>query len=374
MGYLSCRGHSAVSTSDSGNTQKKKKKTRGCGGEARSLRHFGYEELESATLGFSHKALLGKGSHGCVYKGVLDNGKLPVAVKVSTPSGIQEEYSGTGGSNGNGNTCSTPGENEIEILSRLRSPRFVNLLGFSALDEEKRVLIVVEYMANGTLFDQLHARPRPPGWARRIRFALHTAKAIAALHASEPPVIHRDIKSSNVLVDERWNARLGDFGLALRGNVEDVRLKSTPPAGTLGYLDPGYVSPENLSTKSDVFSYGILLLEIISGRNAIDVNYSPPSLVDWALPLIKRDEFDLIFDPRIGPPKDPWVGRQLAVLAARCVGSGVEERPSMGAVVHHLKVVRKRVPVPIWDEMANRVRNRKVSSVQYGVDCCERND
>ncbi|XP_068638764.1 serine/threonine-protein kinase-like protein At1g28390 [Aristolochia californica] len=367
MGYLSCRNQSAVSTCDSRSTQKTKKTTRnGVGG---GLRHFGYEELESATSGFSHKALLGKGSHGCVYKGLLDNGKLVVAVKVSTPSGILDEYSVIGGTNGN--YCSSPGENEIEVLSRLRSPRFVNLLGFS-LDEKR--LIVVEFMANGNLYDQLHTRPRPHGWARRVRFALQTARAVEMLHASDPPVIHRDIKSSNVLIDEHWNARLGDFGLALRGHVEDVRLKSTPPAGTLGYLDPGYVTPENLSTKSDVFSYGILLLEIISGRNAIDVNYSPSSLVDWALPLIRRADFDVIFDPRIGPPKDLWVGRQLAVLAARCVGSGVDERPTMGEVVNHLKVVRKRVPMPIWNEMAHRVRNRKVSSVQYGVDCCERID
>ncbi|BBG95826.1 Protein kinase superfamily protein [Prunus dulcis] len=160
-------------------------------------------------------------------------------------------------------------------------------------------------MPNGSLYDLLHLNSRPPGWTRRIRFGLHVAKAVQGLHSSSPPVIHRDIKSSNVLIDKDWNARLGDLGLALRGHVEDVRIKCTPPAGTLGYLDPGYLSPGDLSAKSDVFSFGILLLEILSGRNAIDVNYSPPSVVDWAVPIIKRGDFAGICDQRIGPPADP---------------------------------------------------------------------
>lgn len=414
MGYFSCKTESAAATCDSFNfkkqvRKKKKKKTeaRANGKENSSgYRLFTYEELESATNGFSSKSLLGKGSHGSVYKAVLDNGKLIAAVKKPTASSSSSEENNKSNCNSSNNSISnnnnSPGENEIEILSRIRNAGFVNLLGFS-LDSNERKLIVVEFMPNGTLYDQLHCSPRVPSWGKRIRFALQTAKAVEALHSSNPPVIHRDIKSSNILVDEKWKARLGDFGLALRGHVEDVRMRSTPPAGTLGYLDPGYITPGNLSAKSDVFSFGILLLEIISGRNAIDMNYSPPSVVDWALPPIRRGEFDGLYDPRIGPPKDPFVRQQLAVLAARCVRSTAEKRPSMGEVVDCLRIANKRVCLPIWNNLTNQMkklapvdretdtnsifyesmeeiatgsrqtsrnssRRRKVSNVQYGVD------
>lgn len=185
------------------------------------------------------------------------------------------------------------------------------------------------------------------------------AKAVLGLHSSNPPVIHRDIKSSNVLIDGDWKARLGDLGLALRGHVEDVRVRCTPPAGTLGYLDPGYLAPGDLTAKSDVFSFGILLLEIVSGRNAIDVNYSPPSVIDWALPLIKHGEYAALCDQRIGPPADPAVIRQLAVLAARCVRSTAEKRPSMAEVVECLIGVSKRVHAPIWYGLRRRVEREE---------------
>ncbi|XP_010266446.1 PREDICTED: serine/threonine-protein kinase-like protein At3g51990 [Nelumbo nucifera] len=387
MGYLSCKAESSIITCDPYNWDRKKRSKKRYNKPIK-IRRFSYAELESATGGFSPAYFLGKGSHGSVYKAVLDDGKLVVAVKKTTTlAGATLHDDNVNNINNN------PADNEIEVLSRIRSPRLVNLIGFSVGAEEKK-LIVVEFMENGSLYDLLHSSPRPPGWAKRIRFALQTAKAVDTLHSSNPPVIHRDIKSSNVLVDGHWNARLGDYGLALRGHVEDVRIRCTPPAGTLGYLDPGYVAPENLSTKSDVFSFGILLLEIISGRNAIDVNYSPPSVVDWALPLIKQFEFTPLFDPRIGPPGDPSVMRQLAVLAARCVGKTAEKRPSMVEVVDSLRTISKKVPSAVWNHLRRRVRkpspvigreeeitvktskpgsrtsslrNRKVSSVQVGV-------
>lgn len=222
-------------------------------------------------------------------------------------------------------------------------------------------------MPNGSLFDLLHGSTRIPGWTRRVRFALQIAKAVHFLHSSNPPVIHRDIKSSNVLIDGNHNARLSDFGLALRGHAEDVRAKCTPPAGTLGYLDPGYLAPGDLSPKSDVFSFGILLLEIISGRNAIDVNYSPPSVVDWAVPVIKSGEYTDIFDSRISPPEDDVIIRQLAVLAAWCVKPSPAKRPTMAEVVESLKSVYKRLKLPIWNQIGRRVDCVRESTrvVQY---------
>ncbi|KAL4203621.1 hypothetical protein AMTRI_Chr01g128890 [Amborella trichopoda] len=325
MGYLSCRADSSVVTCDSYKKEKKKKKPL-------KIQQFHYKDLEIATNGFSPDTLLGKGSHGCVYKGILHGGKL-VAIKRAS-SGLRTLHD------------DTALENEIEILSKIQNPRLVNLLGFSH-DSNQRIL-VVEFMCNGTLHDVLHRRARSPNWARRVRLALQTAKALETLHSSNPPVIHRDVKSSNVLIDSNWNARLGDFGLALRGHVEDIRLKSTPPAGTIGYLDPGYLTPENLSTKNDVFSFGILLLEIISGRNAIDVNHSPPSIVDWAIPLIRKGKLISLYDPRIGPLPDLSARKQFALIAARCVRSCRERRPSMREVVEGLKLVSKSIPFPVW--------------------------
>ncbi|XWS23955.1 hypothetical protein CRYUN_Cryun28dG0060100 [Craigia yunnanensis] len=343
MGYLFCNAESAVAVCDPYNwdyyckksKQNKPRKTK----NNVEIRLFCYTDLLSATNDFSSDSFLGKGSHGSVYRAVLDNGNLIAAVKKTTTN------------------CNIPADNEIEILSRVYHPRLVNLIGYCSDTLCKNKLIVVEYMPNGSLYDLLHSSSRPPGWSRRVRFALQVAKAVQALHSANPPVIHRDIKSSNVLIDQIWNARLGDFGLALRGYLEDVLVKCTPPAGTLGYLDPGYLAPDDVSTKSDVFSYGILLLEIISGRHAIDLNYSPPSVVDWAVPLIKGGDFAAISDGRIGQPVDKELIRSLAVLAAMCVRSTAEKRPGMAEVVECLTVVRKRFHAePVWCNLRRRVK------------------
>ncbi|KAK4382957.1 Serine/threonine-protein kinase-like protein [Sesamum angolense] len=299
MGYLSCKAESTIATAlshaststPSSNKFHRRSDKRKEKENPVKIQEFNYEDLEVATENFSDAQLLGRGSHGLVYKGVLQGGRL---VAIKKPSRAAQRLS----------ISANPSEfeNEIDILSKLQSPRLVNLVGFTKNDSQDR-LLVVEFMSNGTLYDVLHSNPRPPTWGRRIKLALQIAKAIETLHSLSPPVIHRDIKSANVLIDSNFNARLGDFGLALRC-VDDEKLRSTPPAGTMGYLDPCYVTPDNLSTKTDVFSFGILLLEIVSGRKAIDMAHSPPSVVDWAIPLIRRGKFLSIYDPRVVPPKE----------------------------------------------------------------------
>ncbi|KAH7570606.1 hypothetical protein JRO89_XS05G0143500 [Xanthoceras sorbifolium] len=337
MGYLSCKAESAISVistaSSVGSHQTQSSKTNQKQEKPIKIQQFYYSDLEAATNGFSDQKLLGKGSHGCVYKAVL-RGRQVAVKKPSKNQEIGQEV-----------------DNEIEILSKIRSPRLVNLLGFS--NDSKDRLLVVEFMSNGTLYDVLHSNNRPLNWGRRIRLALQIAKAVEILHSEKPPIIHRDIKSANVLIDRNFNARLGDFGLALRCGVDNYRLRSTPPAGTMGYLDPCYVTPDNLSTKTDVFSFGILLLEIISGRKAIDVGFSPPSIVDWAAPLIKKGKIVAVFDPRIAPPKDPIVRKQLAVIAARCVRSCRERRPTMKEIVEWLTGLSKLVPLHSWNGFNN---------------------
>uniref|UniRef100_A0A0D9WG16 Protein kinase domain-containing protein n=1 Tax=Leersia perrieri TaxID=77586 RepID=A0A0D9WG16_9ORYZ len=360
MGYLSCRADSSVVTCRSitaisplplsrrpSSSSRRRALPAAAGKEGESaavpIERFAYDELEAATSHFADAALLGRGSHGAVYKAVLASGR---AVAVKRPSPRRPEV-----------------DNEIRILSSVRGPRLVNLLGFSdsasASDQQqpRPRLLVVEYMPNGTLYELLHSNPRPPGWPRRIRLALQTARALRALHDADPPVIHRDVKSANVLLDANLDARLGDFGLALRVPKrlpgEAATNAATPaPAGTLGYLDPGYVTPESLSTKTDVFSFGILLLEIMSGRKAIDVQHSPPSVVEWAVPLLRKGKVASLFDPRVAPPRDPVTRRDLAALAASCVRSCRERRPSMADIVERLVVISKAVSAKVWNGLA----------------------
>ncbi|KAM0874084.1 hypothetical protein ACQ4PT_037655 [Festuca glaucescens] len=349
MGYLSCRADSSAATCRSITAISPLPIiSRRSGARAAALSPppeiecFSYDDLDAATSHFADAALLGRGSHGAVYKAVLPSGR---AVAVKRPSPRRAEV-----------------DNEIRILSSLRGPRLVNLLGYSDPGPDdpraRPRLLVVEYMPNGTLYDLLHSSPsagaaarRPPGWPRRVRLALQTARALRALHDAEPAVIHRDVKSANVLLDANLDAHLGDFGLALR--VPKGGNAATPaPAGTLGYLDPAYVTPESLSTKTDVFSFGILLLEIMSGRKAIDVQYSPPSVVEWAVPLLRKGKVVALFDPRVAPPRDPVTRRDLAVLAASCVRSNRERRPSMSDIVDRLSVLSKSVSAKVWNGMA----------------------
>lgn len=366
MGYLSCNAESAIATCDSygfSGNKKKKNSISNPQNKQFKIRDFCFADLQAATNGFSQTNFLGKGSHGSVYRAVLDGGDLIAAVKRTTNHHPPENNNTIGAAQ-----CTTsiasPAENEIETLSRVRSPRLVNLLGFGSDPVDGRKLIVVEYMPNGSLYDLLHKNEtKPPGLARRVKIAVQVAKAVHHLHSSNPPVIHRDIKSSNVLFDGKWNARLGDFGLALRGHVEDVKIQCTPPAGTLGYLDPCYLAPGDLSAKSDVFSFGILLLEILSGRNAIDLKYSPPSVVDWAAPLIRSGEYAEIFDPNIEMSSDDSAVRQLAVLAARCVKSTAEKRPEMAEVVQCLVAAGKRITSLVWGR--RRVKRTPPPSIKY---------
>ncbi|CAH8253781.1 unnamed protein product [Arabidopsis lyrata] len=356
MGYLSCNGESAVAICDPYNWNPRRKSKP----EKRrppKLRIFNYDELAVATNGFSAGNFLGKGSHGRVYKAVLDDGKLLAAVKRTTITPA-----------GNYNNNVSQVDNEIEILTRVRHRWMVNLIGYCVDHRRKTKLLVVEYMPNGTLHDQLHSRSSlPVSWNRRIKHALQIAIAVHALHTAETPVIHRDIKSCNILIDGNGNARLADFGLALIGNVDDERLKCTPPAGTLGYLDPSYLAPADLTAKSDVFSFGILLLEIISGREAIDLNYSPSCIVDWAVPLIKRGEFAAICDLKIKNRPYSAVIRKLVMMAARCVRSTAKKRPDMLEVVECLKTVRKLSQAsPAWNRLRRRSEER--SENVFGVE------
>jgi serine/threonine protein kinase len=177
-------------------------------------------------------------------------------------------------------------------------------------------------------------------WIRRVTIAVQAARGIEYLHGYAcPPVIHRDIKSSNILIDEEHNARVSDFGLSLLGPVDSNSPLAELPAGTLGYLDPEYYRLHYLTTKSDVYSFGVLLLEILSGRKAIDMmQYEEGNnIVEWAVPLIKSGDIAAILDPILKPPREIDALKKIANVACKCVRMRGKERPSMDKVTTSLE-------------------------------------
>ncbi|KAI3497501.1 hypothetical protein L1887_40159 [Cichorium endivia] len=297
----------------------------------RAMKEFKHEELEEATHNYSRSHLIGKGSHGCIYKATLKNGQM---VAIKRPSLGLCKLKDT-----------SKIENEAHILSSFTPNRFlVNLLGTSH-DSAGHTVLIMEHMPGGMLHDLLHGGSSPPSWCKRATMAIQIARAVRFLHNSKPVVVHRDIKSENILFDSRSNARLADFGLAIYINslsqVDSVSL----PAGTIGYLDPCYTTPCKLSTKNDVFSFGVVLLEIISGTKAIDVSRAPASIVEWSRGLIGKNQIMEICDKRVTMPRHMEERiRNMLVLAIRCVSSDEKSRPSMTKIVKGLE----RFRIPIW--------------------------
>ncbi|KAG4125966.1 hypothetical protein ERO13_D10G129201v2 [Gossypium hirsutum] len=287
---------------------------------------FNYEELERATGGFKEESVVGKGSFSCVYKGVLKDGTV-VAVKKAIMSSDKQKNS-------------KEFHTELDLLSRLNHAHLLNLLGYCEEGGER--LLVYEFMAHGSLHQHLHGKNKALkeqlDWVRRVTIAVQAARGIEYLHGYAcPPVIHRDIKSSNILIDEEHNARVADFGLSLLGPADSSCPLAELPAGTLGYLDPEYYRLHYLTTKSDVYSFGVLLLEILSGRKAIDMQYEEGNIVEWAVPLIKSGDISAVLDPVLKPPADIEALKRIANVASKCVRMRGKERPSMDKVTTALE-------------------------------------
>ncbi|OVA04584.1 Protein kinase domain [Macleaya cordata] len=288
---------------------------------------FTYEELERATGGFKEESQVGKGSFSCVFKGILRDGTV-VAVKRAIMSADLQKNS-------------KEFHTELDLLSRLNHAHLLNLLGYC--EEGRERLLVYEFMAHGSLHQHLHGKnpslKEQLDWIKRVTIAVQAARGIEYLHGYAcPPVIHRDIKSSNILIDEEHNARVADFGLSLLGPSDSSSPLAEPPAGTLGYLDPEYYRLHYLTTKSDVYSFGVLLLEILSGRKAIEKQYEDDrNIVEWAVPLIKNGDISTILDPVLKPPPDLEALTRIANVACKCVRMRGKERPSMDKVTTALE-------------------------------------
>ncbi|CAN1237703.1 Serine/threonine-protein kinase PBL27 [Linum grandiflorum] len=284
---------------------------------------FTFRELAAATKNFRADCLLGEGGFGRVYKGRLDSTDQVVAIKQLDRNGLQ----------GNREFLV-----EVLMLSLLHHPNLVNLIGYCA-DGDQR-LLVYEYMPLGSLEDHLHDLPldkRPLDWNTRMKIAAGAAKGLEHLHdKARPPVIYRDLKCSNILLDEGFEPKLSDFGLAKLGPVGDKTHVSTRVMGTYGYCAPEYAMTGQLTLKSDVYSFGVVLLEMITGRKAIDNSRAAGerNLVAWARPLFKdRRKFGQMADPLLQGHYPVRGLYQALAVAAMCVQEQPNMRPLIADVV-----------------------------------------
>ncbi|XP_020997010.1 LEAF RUST 10 DISEASE-RESISTANCE LOCUS RECEPTOR-LIKE PROTEIN KINASE-like 1.4 isoform X2 [Arachis duranensis] len=289
---------------------------------------FDYAELEEATNNFDPSRELGEGGFGTVYKGMLQDGRV-VAVKRHYESHLKrvEQYM-----------------NEVEILAHLRHKNLVTLFGCTSR-HSRELILVYEFIPNGTLADHLHgslANSTLLTWNVRYKVALETAEALSYLHSKK--VIHRDVKSTNILLTETFQVKVGDFGLS-RLFPKFVTHVSTAPQGTPGYVDPEYYQNYQLTDKSDVYSFGVVLVELISSLQAVDItrNRNEVNLASLAVNRIQNQELHEMVDPCLGFEKDNDVRRMVtavAELAFRCLQQQRDMRPSMDEVLEILRGVK----------------------------------
>ncbi|KAA0039839.1 hypothetical protein IC582_027303 [Cucumis melo] len=288
-----------------------------------SAQTFTFRELATATKNFRPECFIGEGGFGRVYKGRLESTGQIVAVKQLDRNGLQ----------GNREFLV-----EVLMLSLLHHPNLVNLIGYCA-DGDQR-LLVYEFMPLGSLEDHLHEIPpekEPLDWNTRMKIAAGAARGLEYLHdKANPPVIYRDFKSSNILLDEGYHPKLSDFGLAKLGPVGDKSHVSTRVMGTYGYCAPEYAMTGQLTVKSDVYSFGVVFLELITGRRAIDSTrpQGEQNLVTWARPFFNdRRRFSKLADPQL-QGRYPMRGLyQALAVASMCTQEQAAARPLIGDVV-----------------------------------------
>ncbi|KAF5446719.1 hypothetical protein F2P56_032322 [Juglans regia] len=301
---------------------------------------FTFSELSTATTNFSLENKIGAGSFGSVYKGKLADGR-EVAIKRAETSVKTKKFQ----------EKEIAFDSELALLSRLHHKHLVGLVGFC--EEKNERLLVYEHMSNGSLRDHLHDEKNVENtssilnsWKMRIKIALDAARGIDYLHNyAVPPIIHRDIKSSNILLDANWTARVSDFGLSLILEPESEHEPTSIKAvGTVGYIDPEYYVLNVLTTKSDVYGFGVVLFELLTGKKAVfrnnqDNGASPMSVVEHAGPLILEGELQKVLDRRVGPPEmnESEAVQLVAYIATSCVNLEGKERPSMSDIVANLE-------------------------------------
>ncbi|KAL6564284.1 hypothetical protein OROMI_015734 [Orobanche minor] len=298
-----------------------------------NLIRFTFEEIKTATKNFSRDSLIGKGGYGNVYKGLLPDGS-EVALKRFK-------------------NCSDAGDasftNEVEVIASIRHVNLVALRGYctatTPLEGHQRI-IVCDLMKNGSVHDHLFGSSgNKLSWPARQRIALGTARGLAYLHyGAQPAIIHRDIKASNILLDEKFEPKLADFGLA-KFTPEGMTHLSTRVAGTMGYVAPEYALYGQLTERSDVYGFGVVLLELLSGKKALVTGDDgiPTLVTDWAWSLVRKGRAMDVIDEGMSDLGPAEVVEKYVLVAVLCSHPQLYARPTMDRVV---KMLDMDVPVP----------------------------
>lgn len=295
-------------------------------GGVKSAKLFSGKEIKKATNNFSSDRLLGAGGYGEVYYGVLDDDTV-VAVKcakLGNTKGIEQVL------------------NEVRILCQVNHKNLVRILGCCV--ELEQPLLVYEYVPNGTLSDHLYLQRKFLTWECRLSIAHATAEGLAYLHFSAvPPIYHRDVKSSNILLDDKLDAKVADFGLSRLAHT-DLSHVSTCAQGTLGYLDPEYYRNYQLTDKSDVYSFGVVLLELLTSQKAIDFNREEDdvNLAIYVQRLVEEERIMDAVDPALKEGASSVkleTMKALGFLAVSCLEERRQSRPSMKEVAEEIEYI-----------------------------------
>ncbi|OVA05884.1 Protein kinase domain [Macleaya cordata] len=316
-----------------------------------STKIFTAKELELATKNYDKSQILGRGGHGIVYKGILSENRI-VAIKKSTEIEVDERQI-------------KEFINEVVILTQINHRNVVKLLGCCL--ETEVPLLVYEYISNGTLSDHIHhkdGRSSSISWESRLRIAAETAGAIAYLHSiASIPIIHRDIKSANILLDENYTAKVSDFGASRLVPLDQTHM-DTAVQGTFGYLDPEYFLTTQLTEKSDVYSFGVVLVEFLTGEKSLSPEKSEEqrNLATYFNSLMGKKNLSQILDAQVVKEGKLEHIITVAELAKRCLNSKGEERPTMKEVAGELEGLRKLATPPSWAHQQSYEEKTNITS------------
>ncbi|CAN8234448.1 unnamed protein product [Cochlearia groenlandica] len=313
-----------------------------------NLKMFTLTDLKTATKNFRPESMIGEGGFGQVFKGWVDEKTLapsragvgiPVAVKKSNPDSAQGLHEW---------------QSEVRFLGKFHHPNLVKLLGYCW--EENQFLLIYEFLPKGSLENHLFSKGEALTWDTRLKIAIEAAQGLTVLHNSEKSVIYRDFKASNILLDSSFNAKLSDFGLAKHGPINGYSHVTTRVMGTHGYAAPEYMATGHLYVRSDVYGFGVVLLELLTGLRAVDPNRpsAQENLVEWAKPVLsQKKKIKKIMDPRLDQKYPLLAVVKTAGLILRCIEADPKNRPPMDEVLRELEIVRT-----IRDEAKEERRQR----------------
>ncbi|KAK1416979.1 hypothetical protein QVD17_26099 [Tagetes erecta] len=292
---------------------------------------FTFSQIELATQNFDESLVIGRGGFGKVYRGTITCGKLVLDAAIKRLESTSDQGP-------------VEFQAEIEMLSNLRHCHVVSLIGYC--NDGQEMILVYEYMPNGTLADHIHKCRAPLlTWVRRLKICIGAARGLDYLHTStgiKHGVIHRDVKSSNILLDGNWAAKISDFGLSKIGPInQPSTYVNTLVRGTFGYLDPDYFQTGKLTRKSDVYAFGVVLFEVLCEKQAVDrsIDEEHWGLVTWAQDSIKEGRLEQIVDSKLRRKISPKCLKEFALLAKRCLHSHPKQRPTMAEVVVGLESI-----------------------------------